>query len=480
MKTKKIVLFSLLFSGCTLIPSVGPDYEKPESVADEKLPKNFISSVNNFTPETKTAINDISSWWKIFNDIELNTLVDRALTQSYDLRTAFSRVQQAGYQRSIAFSSFLPGIGFQGEVDRSRGSGNAFGPPGFIGQTVTNYRLGFVAQWELDFFGGSRRDFEASLAKFESAEDAFLSTRIAIVSEVTSKYFDLIGLRKRIEASNTSVIAQEESLKLAKEKYDAGLTTELDLLAATTRVGQTKANREELNRQSSLLENEISILLGGYPGEVKVTTDDFRGEIEQLVPSVGIPAEALARRPDVKQAEAELKAATAEIGGAKSEWFPKISIGAGYGRAGIRSYELFDRPSKTWSLIPSIQFPIFAAGKILANVNLQEEEQIEALLKYEQTVKKAINEVENSMISLNREKAAYDELTRVVESSHKATELAKELYKNGLADFQRVLDSQLSEAEIMDRFAASKARLFIYVTMLYRSIGGGYEVASAE
>ena len=472
-----VALLAFLAGGCANMPSVGPNYHAPETKAPARWAEPLAGGETN-------AVAAVAVWWEDFHDAELNSLVERAVCSNLDLRIAQSRVREARAQYSGAFADLWPTVNGGGSFNRWRESehqpvlGSLPIPAGvpFEGNV---YQAGFDAAWEIDIFGGKRRGVEAAKARLSAAEFGRRDVLVTLLGEVARNYVDLRGYQQRLAIANQNIEAQEKSLAITQNRFTNGLATDLDVQQAKTVLATTRAEVPTLESAIQTTTHRIEVLLGQQPGTLQT-------ELAEAAPipapppqvPVGLPSELLLRRPDVSRAERQLAAATANIGVAKSDLFPKFYLTGAAGSESISSSDWFTSGSRFWSVGPTVQWRIFDAGRIRANIKVQNSRQEQALAAYEQTVLMAFEEVEDNLVLYAKEQVRRRSLEDAVKSSQETLRLANQLYANGLVDFIHVLDAERSLYQAQDALAQSDRTVSANLIALYKSLGGGWETGT--
>lgn len=455
--------------------TVGPDYKAPE--LDSPLPDSFQSTATGEQPAAAAPLD--SAWWATLNDVMLTTLIDDAIAANYDLRIAEARIRQARAARGIAESAGLPQVGSNATYERRRDSENL--PQGSFGNDsgsgYDDYTAGIDASWELDFFGGIRRSVEAAAADVQGAVEARRDVLITLTSEVARNYVDLRGLQRRIAVTRGNIAVQSETLELVQSRFGAGLVSELDVAQAKAQLATTTAALPQLEIGLRMAVHRIGVLCGKPPGALKdiLMVDAAIPAVPSEIP-VGLPSDLLRRRPDIRRAEREVAAATARIGEATADLYPRFSITGSFGLRSDQVGNFFEGDSRFWSIGPALRWPIFQGGRIRSNIRLQEALTDEQLAAYQGAVLIALEDVENALVSFNREQATRSSLSDAVVANKRAVELSQQLYRAGLADFQRVLDSQRNQALAEESLAAREALVVQALIRLYKALGGGWEV----
>lgn len=463
----------LSVSGC----KVGPDYARPETAA----PAAFSAQTEPTTTSSVAPAAPIDlMWWTTLNDPTLTSLIDRSLAANHDLRRAAERIVEARAARGIAAAAGLPTVDAGADYSRNRDSENTRG--GSFGGTDSagydRYSVGLDAGWEIDVFGGIARSVEAAEGDIQALEENRRDVQVMLVAEVARNYIDVRGFQQRIIATQRNIQTQADTLGLSDSRFKAGLTSELDVAQAKAQLETTRATLPPLEESMRAAIHRLGVLVGREPGAV----------IEELVSAgpipaapaqvpIGLPSELVARRPDIRRAERELAAQTARIGVATSDLFPKFSLTGSFGLASAQLGTLPDGDSRFWSIGPALRWPIFQGGRIKSNIQVQESRARQALIGYEQTVLVAFEDVENSLVSFSRAQMRRASLSEAVVANQRAVELSNQLYRAGLADFQRVLTSQLALSVSEEQLVASDQAAVQALIRLYKALGGGWNAA---
>lgn len=457
-----------IFAGC----AVGPDYHPPET----QTTAQWSSPLNGV--ETNAPAN-LAAWWKHFGDSNLDSLMTMAVQSNLTLQVAEAHVRESRAERDAAAGSLWPSLGSSGAYSRNRWGQNGFPPvPAGIPLDYNLYSAGFDAGWELDVFGGTRRTVESANAEIQVAEYNQRDVLVSLLAETARNYIEMRGYQQRLAITLGNIKVQEEILDLTSNRFEHGLSSDLDVQQATALLTATEAEVPSLETGFDQSFHHLAVLLGQPPGAL---TNDFSvdGTIPLTPPEVpvGLPSDLLQRRPDVQRAERELAAATARIGVAKADLFPKFSLTGIGGLESISADNWVDYASRYWTAGPTVQWEIFAAGSIRANIRVQNARQEQALDAYLQTVLVALEDTENALTAYAREQVRRESLTRSVEADQQALELSTQLYKSGLADFLQVLDSERTLYETQDSLVQSSQAVSINLVQLYKALGGGWENA---
>ena len=448
-------------SGC----KVGPNYRRPIV----QTPTTFRDLSENPQQQAQAASYADLPWWQVFQDPQLQELIRTALKQNYDLQIATERINQARAQVAITRSSLFPQV--QTTADFSGGKEGNF-------QTKSNFlNLTADAAFQLDLFGKLRRATEAARAQLLATEDAQHTVILTLVSDVASDYFALLELDLQLQITHETVKTQQDSVKLTAFRVEHGVATKLDVLQAQQTLDTANAQIPDLERQIAQEENAISILLGNYPQSVS------RGRplVEQpLPPEVppGLPSALLERRPDIHQAEHLLVAANAEVGVAKAQFFPQISLtGGGGGTFGRSSAftSLLSSQVGIWSYGTNVSQPIFTGGALKGNLKSAKSQYQQALLAYRQSIQQAFGDVSNALIGYEKLHEVRVRQQDTVADLQESVRLSNLRYTGGTTTFLEVLDGQraLFAAELT--LAQARGNEYQSLVQLYRSLGGGWQ-----
>lgn len=412
---------------------------------------------------------DLSRWWETLGDVTLTGLVEKALVASPDLRIAQSRLRQARAQRGLARIGWLPGVDGAVTAGASRTTGS---------DARESYTAGLDASWEVDVFGATRRAVSAAQADVEASEASLQATQVSLAAEVALGYLQLRSYQARLAISRSSLARQEETLDLTRWRAQAGLTSELDVEQARANAEQTRAQIPSLETALAETEHALATLLGQPPASLHdvLAPGGAVPSIPDAV-AVGIPADTLRQRPDVRAAERQLVAAIARVGEAKAARFPTFRISGTLGASGPSVGDLLGAETVARSLLGGLTAPIFYRGRIRRQIEIQSEAQEQALVGYESTVLAALEEVENAIVSLANSRRRRVSLEAAVEASRTAAELARHRYSTGLASYQTVLDTERTVLSAEDGLEASRAEGAQALVRLYKALGGGWTPA---
>jgi len=460
---------ALLATGCTL----GPNYHRPAVPTPPHWREMTVA-------EAQTLAN--TAWWELFDDPQLQELVRMALVENKDLKIAVERVEEARARYGFAKADIWPKVDLNATAGRLRfNSGSLVHPPS--GETVTNeatetsiYSLTANVSWEIDFFGRIRRGTEAQNALFLGAQEARRSAVLSLVAAVAQAYFELRDLDQRLAIARRTIESRKEYVQFAKDRFEGGVTPELDFRQAEAELHRVLTVIFDLERGIALKENQLSVLVGRNPGPVLRGRGIDEQELPVAVPA-GLPSELLDRRPDVREAEQNLAAATANIGEAKAMLFPRIALTGGFGFTSTEFDTLFDGPSKSWNIIGNLLQPIFNAGKNRRRVEITESRQRQILFAYEKTILEAFRDTEDSLVAYRKLGESRKAQAERVRAERKVLELCELRYRGGVAAYLEVLDAQRSlfSAELDE--AAALGDHLVSLVRLYKSLGGGWPAA---
>ena len=456
---------SVMLAAC----AVGPDYRQPDTKVSEKFEDTGSKLYSN-----EDAVGD---FWKNFNDPVLERLVNDAIASNYDVRIAMARVAEARALRRGAAFDLAPSIEGTGGYTKSRIAA-AQTLPGAPRDSEL-YDAGFDAVWELDLFGRVRRGVEASHAAYGAAQAGARDALVTVTAEVTRTYFELRGFQLELDVAHRNVTNQQATLDVAQARLDAGTGTELDTSRAQAQLSATLGTIGPLEAAVSRSSHRLSVLIGQEPTALtaELAPPKDLPVLPGLVP-VGDPAGLLRRRPDIRVAERQLAGATAGVGIAVADLFPRVTFTGSVGYAATSSGDLRDSGSDTYLIAPGLSWGIFDLGHVQARIGAANARKQGALLNYEKTVLQALEETEDSLVthSRARDRLVHDEAA--FRASNTAADLARVRYENGASDFLQVLDAERTLLESEDRLARSRTEAATSLIAVYKSLGGGWQTAS--
>jgi outer membrane protein, multidrug efflux system len=465
-------------TGC----AVGPNYKRP--TAD--VPGTYRGSTPDTTgdadakpqpgrPEqakTERATESLgdAKWWDVFQDPELQSLIRTALKNNYDVRIAATRVLQAQAQLGITRADQLPTLSAGGTIASQQNP--QIGPiPAY---EITQGQLTASAAYNLDFWGKYRRATEAARATLLANEWAQKEVMAALVANLATAYFQLRELDLELEISKQTFNSRNQSLQLTQTLEQHGINSLLDVRQSEQLVYTAATEIPDLERQIALQENAISILLGNNPGDVprglKLTEQPHAPEVP-----AGLPSSLLERRPDVRQAEANLIAANAQIGVARAAYFPQISLTGTAGYESPALTNLFTGPAGIWNLASSVSQPIFEGGRLKSNVRLAKAQHEQMLLTYEQTIQGAFRDVSNGLIAYRKNREFRIQEEHLLDSAQDAARLSEVRFKAGTTDYLEVLTNETNSFSAALGLAQAQANELIALVQLYQALGGGWQ-----
>lgn len=457
-----VVLVAVGLTGCA---GVGPDYVPPAP----ETPAAW-SRLEEGGPAKDGRTGDISRWWRALNDPLLTALVDEALLANHDLRDAQARLRTARARRAVALAGFFPDLDASGSGSRAMSSREAG-----TGLTRENYGVGLDASWELDVFGGARRDFEAAGADLQASEASVNAAQVSLAAEVALSYVEMRSLRQRLHIAQANLASQSETLQLTRWRALAGLADSQDVAQALSSREQTRAQIPALETTLAETQHSLDILLGMTPGSLRNRLDAGEGlpqPSENI--AVGIPADVLRQRPDVRAAERLLAAETARVGVAEAARYPSFTLSGSVGLEALTLGALGNSGAETWSLLGGITAPIFQAGRLRAQVEVQDAAREQALVAYERTILEALRDVENALVSLARSGQRAEALKIAAGAARSAADMVRQRYASGLVDFQPVLDAERNALSTEDSLASASADRVLALIRLYKALGGGW------
>jgi NodT family efflux transporter outer membrane factor (OMF) lipoprotein len=457
------LLSALIVSGCV---QLGPDYQEPAAVVETdwlEIDKQYFSTESAVGPR----------WWETtFNDPDLNWLVDSALQQNLTLRSAGLRVLQAQQQLAIAIGNQYPQQqAIAGDATRQKSGGITF----------NEYNLGFNLSWEADIWGRFSRQVESSAAQLDTSVASYDGALVSLVSQVAQNYILIRTFQRRIEVASANIEQQKESLRITRAKLDAGEVSELDADQAETLVYNSIATRIGFELSLQQLKNSLAVLLGEPPQSFRYLLDD-KGEIPSVKANIalGMPQDIIRRRPDIRVAERQLAAQSAQIGVAITDLYPSFSIGGAIGSTSQDTKNLFnndsDNDTRTWNLSAGFNWNIFNYGRLRSNVRLQDARFQQLLSDYRNTVLQAQGDVENAIVAYLKSHQQLDAYESAVKASQRAVDTATIQYQEGQIQFNTLLSTLTDNAQQQDVYASTQGSVNANLVQVYLSLGGGWEI----
>lgn len=462
-----LMIIGAILTGCA---TVGPDYIPVSPDAPEKWHAEMDNGLVEAEPDPET----LAHWWTLFNDPELNRLMQRAVSGNPDLQTAQSRIREVRALRGISRAGLFPVVDATAAASKQRSA-----TTGNSAEEIEYYTAGFDAGWEIDIFGGVRRSIEASQADLETLQENLRHVLITLMAEVALNYVEVRTFQARLDVILINIETQQETYDLNRSRYQAGIIDELALQESLRTLEGSRSIIPSIETGLSAAKNRLAVLLGKSPGELAHELDEKKPiPTIPITVAVGIPAETLRHRPDIRRAERNLAAQTARIGVATADLYPRFRLFGSIGLESIDSGDFFDWDNRFWAIGPGVSWRIFDAGAIRQNIEVHSARQEQALIAYQATVLDAVEEVENALVAYAKEQRRRDALDRAVMAARRAELLAMDRYKAGLVGFFNVLDTQRSLLVLQDELSQSNGAVTANLVRLYKALGGGWEYAA--
>jgi NodT family efflux transporter outer membrane factor (OMF) lipoprotein len=494
------ILACLVMAGCT----VGPNFERP---ATTPPPQVFERTQSAQAPSKAVESSFNPDWWTLFNESTLNSLEQQLAAANLDVAAASARLRQSRAEQRVAGAAEYPTLDGAASYDRERGSPNGIlgllgvSPTGSQSQSASGdtplgvaplpgskgspaynlYQAGFDASWELDIWGRNRRGVEAATALSEASYEDRNAVLLSARAELARDYIELRDTQALLQIAKQNLEIARDTEKLTQVRARQGVTTDLDVANASAQAASIESLIPTLESRCETTINAIGVLLGEEPGTLKQTLDEPRDvpELPGQVP-IGFPSELVQRRPDIRQAEAQLHAATASIGMAKADFYPRITLNGSAGLQSLQLSSLANWASGQFVVGPSITMPIFEGGRLKGTLQLREAQQQEAAIVYKRTVLDAWREVDDSLVVYDAEQQRRDKLTAVVALNQRALSVAQQRYKAGALDYLDVLNVQKQLLDAQSNLEQSKATAAANLITLCKALGGGWESTYAD
>lgn len=460
-----IPLFAL--SACM----VGPDYEQPERAAAAAWSNADTSSAITDTNGRSAA--ELVDWWKLFGDADLDWLIQQAIKTNFDLETARARLEQAKATLAIKRSGLFPHL----DADASMREG----AKPLWGGADDSYGVSATTAWEIDIFGGVRRSVESSVADYKAALADEIATRVKISADVAQAYFKYRAYQTELRITEDNLKAQTKTYEITKQRKANGFVSQLDVVRAAAEVSSTNAQLPKIQMDERLALNALEYLVGVQSGTLRERLAEEKPlpKLETFIPA-GVPAQMLERRPDIIVAEHKIHAAVAAVGEATADMYPKFSITGTISYDAPKFNRLLNNPYGSWSVGPTATWNIFQAGKTVANIKLKEAVVKEARVSWQSKVYGAVKEVEDALVSAGKERERIELINTLVADNQKAFELSKKLYSAGEIEFLDLLVAQRSLLQSQQNQVSSRMQFVSYIAALYKSLGGGWDIAELE
>lgn len=476
MRTKiLIIVSSALLSAC----AVGPDFKAPEPA----LPQQWRAPA-----ATSDAIE--RQWWKQFHDATLDDLVQRALENNADVQIATLRLAQSRVLRGSEASARWPNVSANAAYSRERQSENGtatrmidlIAPAGnrdqivqLLSEPFSVFQGGFDVGWELDLWGRVRRSLEAADASVKMSEQDLRDAQLSLVSEVVRGYLELRGVQEQLRIATADAAASADLVELTQYRVKGGLVDELDLATQRARLAEARSNVPQLKQQETQLASALAVVLNEQPGtlDAQLAAAPPTFALPQTIAG-GIPSEVARRRPDIQRAEAQLHAATAEIGVAVADLYPRITLSGSFVQQALSASDLTEWGSRQWSIGPSLSLPIFDGGRRRAVVEVRKLDQQQAAVAYQQTVLRAWHEIENALSGYSAEQERNRELATAVTASREAYDIARVRYNHGMINYLAELDARRTLLQTERAYTQSNIQLGTQWVAVYKALGGGW------
>jgi len=471
MKSPNITIGSALFLAASLLLvggciSMGPDYIQPQSHA----PTNWNTTVTAGVTVAPATPEKLSRWWEQLNDPILSDLMEQARVGNLDVRQVEASLRAARAQRGIARAALFPTVEAVVEASHSYD-----GTESFSGTDADLFANGFDASWEMDIFGKNRRALEAANATMQASQENVSDELVSLFSEVALNYLEVRSYQLVITITESNLAVRAENCDITRWRHEAGLTTQRDVDQAKLSLEQVRAQLPALRTSLEKAKHRLAVLIGQPPGQLKELLTD-----PKPIPSppqdiaIGVPADMLRRRPDIRRAERQLAAQTAQIGVAEAARYPSFTLLGSIGLESLALSSLYNAGARTAQAAANASWTLFDGGSLRQAVNVQTALQEKALSLYESTVLTALEDVENALIAYANEQERRRALEAAVQAGQSAYRLAQYQYMSGLVDFQTVLDMQQTLLSVQDDLVESQAEVTANVIRLYKALGGGW------
>jgi multidrug efflux system outer membrane protein len=453
-------VFFLIIAGC----AVGPNYKRP---------KTGIPEV--FRGQTELATNSLAElpWWQVFKDEPLQGLIRAALTNNYDLRIAVTRVEQARAIADEARAGFFPQVNYQGIAGRGKNAAN--GTPTINPKTSDIFAAAGNASWEIDLWGRIRRLNESARAQFLATREAQRNVRISIISQTAQAYFQLLALDAELQIAKDATNAFGESLKIFSDRLEHGIASRLEISAAEAAQATAAAQIPDFQRRIALQEDAINVLIGKYTSPVPRNDSELEKFLIPEVP-VSLPSTLLERRPDIREAEQQLRSANAQIGVAVADYFPQLSLTGLFGRVSPELSAFTAGGANAWSVAANLTGPIFQGGRLNAQYRQAKAARDQFWLQYQYAVLNGFREVSDSLVSREFLAEGRTAQETAVGADREAVQVVMERYRVGQSSYYEVLQEQQQLFPAEDTLVQTGLNQLLNIVQLYQALGGGWEM----
>jgi NodT family efflux transporter outer membrane factor (OMF) lipoprotein len=470
----------LLQAGCM----VGPNYQRPVT----PVPPGFAE------PSTEGSASDpaLGRWWQSFGDPELDKLADRAIAQNLDVETAAARIREARAREVVAGAAALPQVDAQASASRQRISENAIPVPpgagggntgsfGLPGSEFSTFRVGFDASWEIDLFGRTRRSVEAARARTGAAIWNRRDIQVSVAAEVADAYLALRTLQQRIATAEAEAGRQRRALQLVSARVRGGLVTGQDLAQQQSQLSTAQAAIPPLKAQADAQVHALGVLTGETPEALIAELSSPAALPSAPIVPAGLPSDLLRRRPDIRAAERSLHAATADIGVATADLYPRFSLSAAPALVSTALAKLLEWGSRSYTASASLDWPIFNGGRTRGNIAVTKAQQEQALIAYRKTILSALQDVEDSLSNIDNDRRQIASLEAARQTAARAEDIARTRYRGGLVTYSDVLQAQAGRISLDSQLIQARGSLARDTVALFKALGGGWpELAQEE
>jgi NodT family efflux transporter outer membrane factor (OMF) lipoprotein len=457
------LIFLFFLPGCV----VGPDYRTPVVTSAPAWHAELSGGLKNGANESA----QLARWWQTLGDPLLSSLVDEAAANNLDLKLAAARLRESRARRGVSAADRLPTVKAGAGIGHNRSS-EEMGTG--ASRTSDNYSAQFDASWELDLFGGNRRALEAASATVEASLENMRDVQVSLLAEVVLAYIEIRSYQAQIDSTGATIASLAETEQLAGWRFQAGLVSQLDVEQARLNLEQTRAQLPTLLSQMEQSKNNLALLLGRMPGGLKELQVKMPLPLAPVEVAIGVPAETLRQRPDIRRAERQLAAATAQIGEAEAARYPDLTLSGTLGLQAVSLGNLLNPGALMYSLAANTAATIFDGGRLKQKVEIQNALQEQALISYQSAVQGALRDVENGLVAYAEEQNRCRMLKSAVQSAQHSEGLAQDQYAAGLIDFTTVLDTQRSLLSLQEQLILSEAAVTSNLARLYKALGGGW------
>ena len=471
-KLLSIVLFVLL-AGCSGLPSVGPDYTRPQ---DPEFARWQIDNpIFQMLPAGQTP-EVLSAWWAQLKDPDLDWLVQAALEGDLSIAVAQARLRQARASRNVAVSAFYPTLGTSVAAAPTNYGASSNARP-----DQTQFDAGFDASWEIDIFGGTRRSVEAASAEEQSARASLENVQVTVIAEVAQNYVDVRNAQQRLLIAQRNLQAQTQTLQIAQWRNQAGLARQTDVDQARASLAQTRASIPDLQVSLARAKNRLAVLTGRTPGAVHARLSDARPlpVLPQTV-ATAVPAQVLTQRPDIQVAERNLAAQTARVGQQIAQRYPSLDLRGSFSWAAYSLTGLGTMDAFVSRIVGTLAATLFDGDRLKSLVDVQSEGQQQALATYASVVLRALEEVENALVAHAMSRQRSLSWMEAAQASASAATQSRQLYQAGLVDFEQVLITDRAQFNAEESLAQARASELTTLIQLYKALGGGWQSADTQ